>query len=64
MLNPEIKIPIVIISTILPGANPQDVESLLTIPIEDSVASVDKVKTVSSRKYGTDNNDRDFNFWI
>ncbi len=30
---PEIKIPLVIVSDVLPGANPQDVESLVTIPI-------------------------------
>lgn len=47
-LNPEIKIPIVLISTVLPGANPTDVESLLSIPIEDAVRGLDGVKTVTS----------------
>jgi len=47
-LNPEIKIPIVIVSTVLPGANPADVESLVTIPLEDAVAGIDNVKTVQS----------------
>lgn len=47
-LNPEIKIPIVLVSTILPGAGPTDVESLLGIPIEDSVRGLDGVKTVTS----------------
>ncbi len=47
-LNPEIKIPIVIVSTVLPGAGPKDVESLVTIPIEDGVSSVARVKTVTS----------------
>ncbi len=28
-LNPEIKIPIVIVSTVLPGASPEDIESLI-----------------------------------
>ena len=36
-LNPEIKIPIVFIATVLPGASPEDVESLFTIPLEDAV---------------------------
>lgn len=36
-VNPEIKIPIVIVSTVLPGANPEDVESLLTEPLESEV---------------------------
>lgn len=47
-LNPEIKIPIVLINTVLPGANPKDVESLVTIPLEDSLAGVQKVKTITS----------------
>lgn len=47
-LNPEIKIPIVLVTSVLPGANPADVESLLTIPLEDAVVSVEKVKTVQS----------------
>ncbi|HEY9664138.1 MAG TPA: efflux RND transporter permease subunit, partial [Allocoleopsis sp.] len=48
VLNPEIKIPIVMVSTVLPGAGPNDVESLLTIPIEDGVKNVDGVTKVSS----------------
>ena len=31
------------------GAGPGDVESLVTIPIEDSIDSLEKVKTVASR---------------
>lgn len=48
VLNPQIKIPIVIISTVLPGASPADIESLVTIPVEDSVSGLQKVKTVTS----------------
>ncbi len=47
-LNPQIKIPIVLITAVLPGANPQDVESLVTVPIEDSIRSLQGVKTVTS----------------
>src|SRR5688500_15905731 len=47
-LNPEIKIPLVIISTVLPGASPNDVEALLTIPIEDAVSGLADISTVSS----------------
>ncbi len=47
-LNPEIKIPIVLISTVLPGAGPKDVESLVTIPIEDSVRGIQKIDTIQS----------------
>lgn len=47
-LNPQIKIPIVIISTVLPGAGPQDVESLVTQPVEDSVSGLPNINTVTS----------------
>src|SRR3990170_2326349 len=48
VLNPEIKIPIVIVQTTLPGASPTDVESLVTIPLEDSVDGLEGVSTVTS----------------
>ena len=51
-LNPQVKIPIVLVSTILPGAGPSDVESLVTVPIEDSINSLEKVKTVTSTSAG------------
>lgn len=47
-LNPEIKIPLVVISTVFPGTSPSDVEQLLTDPIEHSLGSVQKIKTYSS----------------
>jgi len=47
-LNPDIKIPIVIVSTVLPGAGPSDIESLVTKPLEDSVQGLEKVKEVTS----------------
>jgi len=47
-LNPEIKIPLVIISTVLPGASPTDVESLVTKPVEDSLGGVQNIKTFTS----------------
>jgi len=47
-LYPDVNIPMVFITTVLPGANPQDVESLVTIPVEDSVTGLNHVKTVTS----------------
>jgi HAE1 family hydrophobic/amphiphilic exporter-1 len=47
-LNPEVKIPIVTVTTILPGAGPEDVESLITIPIENSLQSLEGVTTIQS----------------
>lgn len=48
VLNPEINIAIVNVSTLLPGASPEDIESLVTIPIEDSLNDIPDVKTVTS----------------
>ncbi len=48
VLNPQINIPIVIVSTTLPGASPDDIESLVTVPVENSLNSIDDVKTMSS----------------
>ncbi len=47
-LNPEIKIPIVIVSTVLPGAGPDDVEKLVTIPIEEKLRGLSGLDTISS----------------
>ncbi|MGB2732031.1 MAG: efflux RND transporter permease subunit [Microgenomates group bacterium] len=47
-LNPEIKIPIVSVSTLLPGANPEDIESLVTVPLERELKSVKGLDTMSS----------------
>jgi multidrug efflux pump subunit AcrB len=47
-LNPDIKIPIVNITTLLPGAGPESVEQLLTVPLEDSVRGLSGVSKVSS----------------
>lgn len=47
-LNPQIKIPIVLVTDVLPGASPSDIESLITKPIEDSVDSLEHIKTIKS----------------
>lgn len=47
-LNPEVNIPIVTVTTALPGASPQDVESLVTVPLEDNLTSVSDVDRMSS----------------
>jgi multidrug efflux pump subunit AcrB len=47
-LNPEVKIPIVTVATVLPGAGPQDVESLVTIPIEDKVRNLKGIEAITS----------------
>lgn len=47
-LNPEVKIPIVTVVTALPGAGPEDVESLVTIPLEDSINNIKGIDTLQS----------------
>ncbi len=47
-LNPNIQIPIVFVVTPFPGAGPEDIEKLVTTPLEDAVAGLSGVETVSS----------------
>src|SRR5258706_233592 len=48
VLNPSINIAIVTIQTTLPGAGPDDVESLVTIPVEKAVGNVANIDTMTS----------------
>ncbi|MCR4326366.1 MAG: efflux RND transporter permease subunit [Candidatus Roizmanbacteria bacterium] len=47
-LNPEVKIPIVVVSTLIPGSSPKDVESLITVPLEDKLKGVQGLDTITS----------------
>lgn len=47
-LQPEISIPFATITTTLLGANPQDVENLITKPLEKEIALIDKLKKLTS----------------
>jgi multidrug efflux pump subunit AcrB len=47
-LNPEVKIPIVSVVTTLPGADPVDVEELVTKPIEKELKNLSNVDVMSS----------------
>ncbi len=47
-LNPEVKIPLVLVTTVLPGASPADVESLITQPLESAVRSMNDISVVTS----------------
>lgn len=46
--NPDVKIPIVMVNTPYVGVSPEDVEGLVTIPIENEVAGVKDLKTLTS----------------
>jgi multidrug efflux pump len=45
---PEIKIPYIFVTTVYPGANPAEIENLITQKIEDKLEGVDGVKKMSS----------------
>lgn len=47
-IQPEINIPFAAVVTALPGANPTDVESLISIPLEEKIADVSDIKLMSS----------------
>ncbi len=55
-LNPEINIAIVIVNTSLPGASPEDVEQLLTIPLEDEIKNVADIDTMTSSSVENNSN--------
>lgn len=55
-LNPELKIPIIIVSTVLPGAGPEDIETLITIPLENQVrglSGITEMNSVSSDNFSS-----------
>jgi len=45
---PDVQIPVVLVSTPYIGVSPEDVESLITIPIENELAGVKDLKTMKS----------------
>lgn len=47
-LNPDVDFPIVNVTITYTGASPEEIESLITKPIEDAVSSVSGIKTLSS----------------
>jgi HAE1 family hydrophobic/amphiphilic exporter-1 len=47
-LYPDVSFPFVTVTTVYPGASPQDVEESVTRPIEDAVASISGVDRVFS----------------
>ncbi|MFC1790099.1 efflux RND transporter permease subunit [Patescibacteria group bacterium] len=47
-LNPEVKIPLVVVSTVLPGAGPREIESLVTIPLEEKIKNIKGLLKYSS----------------
>ena len=47
-LYPKVDIPIITVTTTYPGAGPEEVETLITKPIEDKVGTINKIDEVTS----------------
>jgi len=47
-LFPDIDIPYVTVSTVYPGATPEEIETLITKPLEDELISINKVDNIIS----------------
>ncbi len=48
---PDIRVPVVNVTAVLDGANPSDVETSVTIPIETAIDGTEGVKKLTSRSY-------------
>ncbi|RMG23825.1 MAG: efflux RND transporter permease subunit, partial [Armatimonadetes bacterium] len=46
--NPEVDFPFVTVTTVYPGAGPEEIETLVTKPIEDAVTSIEGLKQITS----------------
>lgn len=46
--DPQLNFPLYIVTAVLPGTNPRDIEQQVTKPIEDSLAGLDALREVSS----------------
>ena len=47
-LNPKVEFPVVTVTTTYAGTNPQEMETLVTKPVEDSLAGVSGLKEITS----------------
>lgn len=46
--EPEVKVPFATVTTVYPGANPTDIEELITDKIEEKIKNLDNLKTFNS----------------
>src|SRR5436309_8358968 len=52
-MNPKVDIPNVTVTTVYPGTGPEEIETLITKPIEDAVSSANQIKHIrSSSQFG------------
>ena len=48
-LYPDISIPVVTVQTIYPGAGPEEIETLVSKPLEDEISSISGIKRLKSK---------------
>ena len=46
--EPEVRVPFVVVTTIYPGANPTDIEDLVTNKLEDKIKNLEDIKQFNS----------------
>jgi len=46
--EPEVKVPYAVVTTVYPGANPKDIEDLITNKIEDKIGNIEDLNTYTS----------------
>ena len=51
--NPEVKVPIAVVSTVYPGVGPSDIEELVTKKLEAGIAGLKNIKQISSNSYNS-----------
>lgn len=51
--NPDTSSPAARIITVFPGGSPEDVEKLVTIPLEDAIKEVDGIEKIESHSYNS-----------
>ncbi|MCA1596240.1 MAG: efflux RND transporter permease subunit, partial [Chloroflexi bacterium] len=47
-LNPRVDVPLITVMTVYPGASPEQVESVVTAPVEDSVGTLSGLQAIKS----------------
>ena len=48
---PDVSVDTIMVSTVMPGASPKEMEELITIPLEEEIAKVDGIDEMTLRKH-------------
>ncbi|MGI5901494.1 MAG: efflux RND transporter permease subunit [Desulfitobacteriia bacterium] len=47
-LMPEMEIPVAVVSTSYPGVGPQEMEKMVTVPLEEAIGTTENIKSINS----------------